>query len=131
MYGTEHLKRYPKSYLPNYQLNQPSNTVPQRITAVVQRRGKGRSYRPILPLKLATIFSFRAIENFLRSAQVVYVEEIKIRQSHSPTSQQKRHSPRFFQHWGAFDSVKNHKRQRRKLQSVTAKREKSQTPKFV
>jgi len=26
--------------------------------------------------------------------------------------------------WGAFDSVKNHKRQRRKRQSVTAKREK-------
>jgi len=29
--------------------------------------------------------------------------------------------------WGAFDSAKNHKRQRRKRQSVTAKREKSQT----
>jgi len=33
--------------------------------------------------------------------------------------------------WGTFDSAKNHKRQRRKRQSVTAKREKSQTPKFV
>jgi len=32
---------------------------------------------------------------------------------------------------GAFDSAKNNKRQRRKHQSVTAKREKSQTPKFV
>jgi len=32
---------------------------------------------------------------------------------------------------GAFDSAKIHKRQRRKRQSVTAKREKSQTPKFV
>jgi len=32
---------------------------------------------------------------------------------------------------GAFDSAKNHKRQRRKRQSITAKREKSQTPKFV
>ena len=33
---------------------------------------------------------------------------------------------------GAFDSAKNHKRQRRrKRQPVTAKREKSQTPKFV
>jgi len=32
---------------------------------------------------------------------------------------------------GAFDSAKNHKRQRRKRQSVTIKREKSQTPKFV
>jgi len=32
---------------------------------------------------------------------------------------------------GAFDSAKNHKRQRRKRQSVTAKREKSKTPKFV
>jgi len=32
---------------------------------------------------------------------------------------------------GAFDSAKNHKRQRRKHQSVTAKREMSQTPKFV
>jgi len=32
---------------------------------------------------------------------------------------------------GAFDSAKNHKRQRRKRQSVTAKREKSQTTKFV
>jgi len=32
---------------------------------------------------------------------------------------------------GAFDSAKNHKRQRRKRQSVTAKREKSQTPNFV
>jgi len=28
-------------------------------------------------------------------------------------------------------ALKNHKRQRRKRQSVTAKREKSQTPKFV
>jgi len=33
--------------------------------------------------------------------------------------------------WGAFDSAKNHKRQRRKRRSVTTKREKSQTPKFV
>ena len=32
---------------------------------------------------------------------------------------------------GAFDSAKYHKRQRRKRQSVTAKQEKSQTPKFV
>jgi len=32
---------------------------------------------------------------------------------------------------GAFDSAKNHKRQRHKRQSVTTKREKSQTPKFV
>jgi len=32
---------------------------------------------------------------------------------------------------GAFDSAKNHKRQRRKRQSVTANRAKSQTPKFV
>ena len=32
---------------------------------------------------------------------------------------------------GAFDSVKNHKRQRRKSQSLTAEREKLQTPKFV
>jgi len=32
---------------------------------------------------------------------------------------------------GAFDSAKNHKRQLRKRQPVTAKREKSQTPKFV
>jgi len=32
---------------------------------------------------------------------------------------------------GAFDSAKNHKRQHRKRQSVTAKREKSQTPKFL
>jgi len=32
---------------------------------------------------------------------------------------------------GAFDSAKNHKRQHRKRQSVTAKREKSQTPKLV
>jgi len=31
---------------------------------------------------------------------------------------------------GAFDSAKDHKRHRRKRQSVTAKRE-SQTPKFV
>jgi len=29
---------------------------------------------------------------------------------------------------GTFDSAKNHKSQRRKRQSVTAKREKSQTP---
>jgi len=36
-----------------------------------------------------------------------------------------------FESWGASDSAKNHKRQRRKRQSVTAKREKSQTPKFV
>jgi len=33
--------------------------------------------------------------------------------------------------WGAFESAKNHKRQRRKRQSVTAKGEKTQTPKFV
>jgi len=33
--------------------------------------------------------------------------------------------------WGAFDSAKNYKHQRRKRQSVTAKREKSQTPNFV
>jgi len=42
--------------------------------------------------------------------------------------------PLSFEHsdWrGVFDSAKNHKRQRRKRQSVTAKREKSQTPKFV
>ena len=32
---------------------------------------------------------------------------------------------------GAFGSAKNHKRLRRKRQSVTAKREKSQTPTFV
>jgi len=32
---------------------------------------------------------------------------------------------------GEFDSAKKHKRQRRERQSVTAKREKSQTPKFV
>jgi len=32
---------------------------------------------------------------------------------------------------GAFGSAKNHMRQRRKRQSVTAKREKSQKPKFV
>jgi len=32
---------------------------------------------------------------------------------------------------GAFDSAKNQKRQRRKRQSVTAKRKMSQTPKFV
>jgi len=32
---------------------------------------------------------------------------------------------------GAFDCAKNHKRQRRKRQSVTTKREKSQTPKSV
>jgi len=32
---------------------------------------------------------------------------------------------------GAFDSAKNHKRQRRKRQSVTAKREKLHTPMFV
>ena len=36
-----------------------------------------------------------------------------------------------WENWGAFDSAKNLKRQRRKRQSVTAKREKSQTPKFV
>ena len=38
---------------------------------------------------------------------------------------------KLFPFWGAFDSAKNHKRQRRKRQSVTAKPEKSQTPKFV
>ena len=32
---------------------------------------------------------------------------------------------------GGIRYAKNHKRQRRKRQSVTAKREKSQTPKFV
>ena len=32
---------------------------------------------------------------------------------------------------GKLDSAKNYKRQRRKRQSVTAKREKLQTPKFV
>jgi len=34
-------------------------------------------------------------------------------------------------HWVAVISAKNHKRQRRKRQSATAKREKSQTPKFL
>jgi len=38
---------------------------------------------------------------------------------------------KYTKEWGAFDSAKNHKRQRRKRQSVTAKREKAQTPKFV
>ena len=33
--------------------------------------------------------------------------------------------------WVAVKSAKKHKRQRRKRQSVTAKREKSQTPKFL
>jgi len=33
--------------------------------------------------------------------------------------------------WVTFESAKNHERKRRKRQSVTAKREKSQTPKFV
>jgi len=33
--------------------------------------------------------------------------------------------------WGTFDSAEKHKRQRRKRQSETAKREKSQTSKFV
>jgi len=33
--------------------------------------------------------------------------------------------------WVAVISAKNHKRQRRKRQSVTAKREESQTPKFL
>ena len=41
-----------------------------------------------------------------------------------------RHSSRMPER-GAFDSAKNHNRQRHKRQSVTAKREKSQTPKFV
>jgi len=35
------------------------------------------------------------------------------------------------QEGGIFDSAKSPKRQRRKRQSVTAKRAKSQTPKFV
>jgi len=39
--------------------------------------------------------------------------------------------PDFFPAWGAFDSAKNHKHQRRKRQYVTTKRAKSQTPKFV
>jgi len=33
--------------------------------------------------------------------------------------------------WVAVTSAENHKRQRRKRQSVTAKREKSQTPKVL
>jgi len=33
------------------------------------------------------------------------------------------HSSLLLPVWGAFDSAKNHKRQRRKRQSVTAKRE--------
>jgi len=37
----------------------------------------------------------------------------------------------FLSRRSAFDSAKNHKLQRRKRQSVTVKREKSQTPKFV
>ena len=36
-----------------------------------------------------------------------------------------------FTFWVAVTSAKNHKRQRRKRQSVTAKREKSQTPKVL
>jgi len=44
-------------------------------------------------------------------------------------------APRLFENSAqcrvAVISAKNHKRQRRKRQSVTAKREKSQTPKFL
>jgi len=36
------------------------------------------------------------------------------------------HAPTLMAAWEAFDSAKNHKRQRRKRQSVTAKRERSQ-----
>jgi len=36
-----------------------------------------------------------------------------------------------FTFWVAVTSAENHKRQRRKRQSVTAKREKSQTPKVL
>ena len=42
-----------------------------------------------------------------------------------------KHAPEDVIFGGAFDSAKSHKRQRRKRQSVTAKREKSQTLKFV
>jgi len=51
-------------------------------------------------------------KNIFRSAQSIY--------SRAPSCSR-----------GAFDSAKNHKRQRHKRQSVTAKREKSQKPKFI
>ena len=41
------------------------------------------------------------------------------------------HTGIFKNNWVAVISAKNHKRQRRKRQSVTAKREKSQTPKVL
>jgi len=58
----------------------------------------------------------------------VAAELSKIKNEMSPKHFSAKHCDIF---WGAFDSAKNHKRQSRKRQSVTAKREKSQTPKFV
>jgi len=43
----------------------------------------------------------------------------------------RRHDVKVLFGWVADTSAKNHKRQRRKRQSVTAKREKSQTPKVL
>jgi len=52
-----------------------------------------------------------------------------LRENHYQSGE--RYMDRGVRNGGAFDSAKNHKRQRRKRQSVTAKQEKSQTPKFV
>ena len=58
-------------------------------------------------------FSWRAIGNRLKK------------------NNDKKSPSRIFIPWVAVISAKNHKRQRRKRQSVTAKRDKSQTPKVL
>jgi len=70
-----------------------------------------------------------------------FAENWRPKTRHSLTKAVLKTTPKYYQskrYYGsgratreAFDSAKNHKRQRRKRQSVTAKREKSQTPKFV
>ena len=96
----------------------------------LKKQPKFSEYRFVLPYFLKTIF----------------VKTIKIRK-HLPLTSFKRSRqiknmiPKFFftNSWLSSDidirvaviSAKNHKRQRRKRQSVTAKREKSQTPKVL
>jgi len=77
-----------------------------------KKRKKRTSLRPeiIISLKSLLSFPYPSISPFY-SSFFIYFFKAKL--------------------WGAFDSAKNHKRQRRKRQSVTAKRGKSQTPKFV
>jgi len=60
-----------------------------------------------------------------------YAPDVNVRCELTDNAHWPQEIPRWTFIWVAVISAKNHKRQRRKRQSVTAKREKSQTPKFL